>query len=135
MKLIKAWGVAVLVYLVGATVSAALVVNANAGDALTGLGGAVVWGALPAMVVYILMTWLAALAHSGTATPDQPKRFALAALPVPVVTIVLGIAGSLVLDSAPLGTGASTAGSALGTLLGFLGAAWWRSRGRSRAHS
>ncbi|MEW2352534.1 hypothetical protein [Spirillospora sp. NPDC029432] len=135
MDLLKSWGAALLVYLVGAFVSAALVINARAGRELTTVDGGLLWVALPTLLTFLLVTLIADRVHAGGARREPrggPGRHALAALAVPVLVIVLGVAAGVAQRNGIGGVLLSAAASLLGTALGFFGPAMWRRR-RGRA--
>ncbi|WP_433327524.1 hypothetical protein [Spirillospora sp. CA-294931] len=129
MDLAKAWLIALAIYLAGSITTAMVAVASGMDvDDFTGTGAEVVWSAIPALLIYLLMTLLVAITH-GEPHRDVPARHVLAVLLPPALLIVAGIAYSLV-------QGSSVAGIAAGALAGLAGSAagWWLS-GRLRSRS
>ncbi|MQY03839.1 hypothetical protein [Actinomadura macrotermitis] len=129
MDLLKPWGAAILAYLLGAVVNAVLVVKLGTIQEPVTADAALRWVALPALVVFVVMTVAAALCTSA-----RGRRLLLAVLAVPALGVLLTAVFGLADGDDGLVTGLGTAGSAAGTALG-LGAVALYYRRRSARES
>lgn len=131
MDLVKPWATAVVVYLTGTIVTVFAAVSAGSTpEELTSTGGAIMWNAVPSVAIYLLMAVLSAVVHSRPRR-ERPARHALAVLPVPAVSMLVGLVLGLAQGSPPLGVIAGAIAAAAGTVAG-----WWtgdRLRGRGRS--
>lgn len=83
MRLVLAWLVAIAVYAIGEVVLGVALFSVRPG--LTGDPSvALLWGALPALIIYGLVAAAAALVHRGSG-----RRHLLAVLPVPVAALIV----------------------------------------------
>ncbi|WP_067824708.1 hypothetical protein [Actinomadura kijaniata] len=117
MDIARSWLVALLVYLVGATVTATLGIGARVTEEdLTG-GGAIAWNGVPTALTFLLMTLLARAVHPEPAR-RRPVRHAVASLGAPVVLMLLGVVlGAVQQDWSE--TAVSTVGALVGTGVGW----------------
>jgi hypothetical protein len=128
MDLVKSWGAGLLVYVLGAFVSAAVAINAGAADQLNATDGALLWIALPTLLTFLLVAALADLVHAQASDRDRRGRRLLAVLTVPVLTIGLGLALDIARGSGTLAIVVSALASVAGTGLGLSATTWRRSR-------
>ncbi|MEU4827523.1 hypothetical protein AB0H37_37155 [Actinomadura sp. NPDC023710] len=128
MDLLRAWTGAVVVLVCGSVITTGLAVSAVVSDDdLKPVTGALLWIALPALIVFALTALAGALLHPLPQRADA-GRHALAVLLVPGLATLLGIAVGIVQGS----PAQSNAAGAVGGLLGAV-ATWWlltRLRGR-----
>lgn len=123
MSLVRAWLAAIGVYLAGELMLGIVVFTAR--PPLTGDPEvALLWGALPALIIYAAMSGTAAALHRGAG----PRHWA-AVLSVPVAALAASTALSVALGGAGdiAGLVANTVASAAGTIAG------WQATDRLRA--
>lgn len=95
MDLLKAWAVAVGVWLAGSLLTVVLFVNYGSLEQTQAFSGRLLAFYLPQLAVAVLMAVLAALVHPLPAR-ERRGRHAAAALTVPAVAIVVGLLNSLI---------------------------------------
>ena len=120
MDLLKAWTGAIVVFVLGSVITTGLAISAAVSDDdLKSVTGAILWTALPTLVVFALMALAGALLHP---LPQRANagRHALAVLLIPGLATLLGIAAGVV-QTSPL---QSTVAGAAGGLIGAI-ATWW----------
>lgn len=117
MDLLRSWGVAVLVWLLGGVISVAVIVNTAPLSMLASLGGRVLVFYLPTFIVTVLMAALAALVHPSPAR-QRPARHAVAVLTVPAVSLLVGIVGGIGNPSASYSLAEAVAANTVAIVLG-----------------
>jgi hypothetical protein len=131
MDLAKSWSAAVVVYLIGSIFTVQVAVAAKSTpEELTGSSGSIIWNAVPALLIYLVMAGLSAVVHSEPRRTDA-TRHALAVLPVPALLIVGSVGLGFAQGWPPAGIVAGAISGAFGTFVG-----WWvagRLRKRDRA--
>lgn len=122
MSLVRAWLAAIGIWAAGELMLGVAVFAVRpvlTGDLVVGL----LWGALPALIIYALMTAAAALVHRGSGGPHL-----LAVLPVPVAAMVVSVALPLIEG------GTAGLSLVLGALAGVAGTvAGWQAVDRLRS--
>lgn len=106
MDIVKAWGAAILAYLLGTLLFGWVAASAGDPDQMSSGLGHVLWSLIPTFVIFLLTALLAAIFHSRETSAG---RHALAVLAVPVVALVIGIVGGLASGSVSLGDTAMSA--------------------------
>jgi hypothetical protein len=118
VDLLRSWGVAVAVYVVGSVLSALAAVLARDPDLLKGAGRSATWAAGSALLIYLLMAAFAALVHPAQRRHD-PVRHAIATLGIPAVAIVAGVGFGAAQGVTPAGNAASAVAAVAGALTGW----------------
>ncbi|MEU8122747.1 hypothetical protein AB0C21_28890 [Spirillospora sp. NPDC049024] len=120
MDLLKAWTGAIVVFVLGSVITTGLAISAAVSDDdLKSVTGALLWTALPTLVVFALMALAGALLHP---LPQRANagRHALAVLLIPGLATLLGIVVGVVQGSPVQSTAAGAAGGLIGAI-----ATWW----------
>lgn len=100
MDLAKAWGVAIVVYVLSNLVYIFAAVSAADPDQLTTGVSHYLWIVIPGIVIYLLTTLLAAILHG---TGHSTGRHILAVLTVPVIGLLISIVGSAATPGTTIG--------------------------------
>jgi hypothetical protein len=133
MDLARAWVAAAVVYLVGSAVTVYIALAGNkVGQGGLSTGSAIVWNAVPALVIFTLMAVFSGILHTGPRA-DNPTRHALALLSVPAVLTVVGIAIAPFQDTPFVAVVAGALASVIGTLAGWAVDRWRRGRRQKTA--
>lgn len=120
MDLVKSWVIAILAFVLGAALTVFIAEAAKIDPArLSGGGSGIAWNLLSALLIYFFVAGLSGLVHSRPHR-DNPTRYALAALLIPAVLVVLTLIFGLVRGTPPLNLIADIVGSVAGAGLGFL---------------
>lgn len=116
MDLVKAWVVAIVTYVLSNLVFGFVVVSAADPDQLSTGVSHYLWVVIPAVVIYLLTTLLAAIFHG---TGHGAGRHALAVLAVPVVGLLISIVGSVASGTTIGDTIVSVVAAVIGMVAGW----------------
>lgn len=116
LGLLRAWAAAAFVWIVGVALMAALTPSVTPGEALSA-GQQVFRIHLPWLIISTVLVPVAAVTYWR---PPTTGRLLLAALPVPALVTVLGVAGGLSGATSALGTLLYAVEAVAGTALGLL---------------
>jgi len=106
MDIVKAWGVAIVTYLLGSLLFGWVAAAAGDPEQINSGVGHVLWSLVPTLVLYLLTAVLATIFHGRDHTP---ARHALAVLTIPAVVLLISVVGGLVSGSVSLGDTAMSA--------------------------
>lgn len=116
MDLVKAWGVAIVTFALSSVVLGYVEVSAaDPQQILTGVSH-YLWVVIPAIVIYLLTSLLAAIFHG---TGHGAGRHALAVLAVPVAGLLVTLAGSLVQGTSAGDAVLSVVAAIIGMIVGW----------------
>jgi len=118
MDLVKAWSVAVVVFLLGSVGTAMIAIGGPDLAELVSVRGQLLYSGVPTLVVFVLMAAGSAAFHTGPRGADR-RRHALAVLGVPVVTLLGGILVTLANGVLAIGLTVSVLAQIIGTVLGW----------------
>lgn len=116
MDLVKAWGVAIVTLVLSSVVLVYVEVSAADPEQITTGVTHYLWVLVPAVVIYLLTTLLAAIFHG---TGHSAGRHALAVLAVPVVGLLISLVGSLVDGTSAVDAVLSVVAAVIGMIAGW----------------
>lgn len=116
MDLVKAWGVAIVTFALSSVVLGYVEVSAADPEQITTGVTHYLWALVPAVVIYLLTSLLAAIFHG---TGHGAGRHALAVLTVPVVGLLISLVGSLVDGTSAADAVLSVVAAIIGMIVGW----------------